>query len=87
MISSLKILNAYNKCGIDQNGINGLSLVELDAGYNNKIIDVSMMKTLKKLNANDDCGIDQNGICGLDLVELNADDNNKIIDVSSKIFC
>jgi hypothetical protein len=82
MISSLKILCAYSNCGIDQNGIHGLDLVELYADYNEKIIDVSMIKSLKKLCASDSCGIDQNGINGLDLVELNANHNNKINNVS-----
>jgi hypothetical protein len=30
MMKSLKKLYAYSDCGIDQNGINGLDLVELD---------------------------------------------------------
>jgi hypothetical protein len=41
MISSLKRLNARGNCGVDQNGIHGLGLVELHAGYNKKITNVS----------------------------------------------
>src|SRR5438270_13500462 len=40
MIKSLKKLNASYNCGIDQNGIVGLDLVELNAGYNGKIKNV-----------------------------------------------
>jgi hypothetical protein len=41
MISSLKILYAYGNSGIEQNGICGLNLVELYAGNNEKITNVS----------------------------------------------
>ena len=57
-------------------------IVNLDAGYNNKITNVSFMTSLKKLNASGDCGIGQNGIIGLNLVDLVAGGNNKITDVS-----
>ena len=68
-MKNLKKLYARDNCDIDQNGINGLNLVELDARDNDKIINVSFMKNLKKLNTWGNCGIDQNGIKGLDLVE------------------
>ena len=45
-------------------------VVNLDAGYNNKITNVSFMTSLKKLNASYDFGIDQNSIIGLNLVQL-----------------
>ncbi|XWV26685.1 hypothetical protein QJ857_gp0373 [Tupanvirus soda lake] len=57
MASTLKILYASYVCGIDQYGINGLSLVELYAWDNPKITNVShMASTLKKLDASDNCG-------------------------------
>lgn len=79
----LKILNAGYDCGIDQNGINGLSLTELNATDNKKIKDVSFMApTLKILRAVGNCGIDQKGIANLSLVKLNANFNKNITDVS-----
>jgi hypothetical protein len=54
----------------------------LDAAYNKKITNVSMVRSLKKLNAEGNCGIDQNGINGLDLVKLKASYNKKITNVS-----
>ncbi|XWV25405.1 putative ORFan [Tupanvirus deep ocean] len=81
---TLKFLDANgSNCGIDQNDINGLSLVELHAWGNPKIKNVShMAPTLKKLDASYNCGIDQNGINGLSLVELCARNNPKITNVS-----
>src|SRR5438309_1323301 len=56
-MKNLKILNAGGYCEIDQNGIDGLDLIELDVGYNLRIANVSFMKNLKKLSANGyDCG-------------------------------
>ena len=66
-MKKLQKLNARGNCGIDQNGINGLNLIKLDAAYNPKIIDVSFMKKLQILYAEGNCGIDQNGILGLNL--------------------
>jgi hypothetical protein len=63
-------------------GIDGLDLIELYAGNNKKITNVSFMKNLKKLYASSNCGIDQHGINGLDLIELSASNNNKITNVS-----
>jgi hypothetical protein len=42
-MTSLKELHASGECGIDQNGISGLDLVEFYAGGNSKIINVSFM--------------------------------------------
>ena len=36
-MTNLRKLNASGNCGIDQSGINGLNLVELNASRNNKI--------------------------------------------------
>ena len=49
-ITSLKKLNAWSNCGIGQNGIIGLNLVELFAGNNNKITNASLMTSLKISN-------------------------------------
>ena len=75
--------NLYQVCGIDQDGINGLDLINLDAENNYKITNVSFMKSLRFLNASGICGIDQAGIKDLDLIKLDAADNSKISDVSS----
>ena len=70
-MTSLKKLDARGNCGIGQNGIIGLNLVEFDANNNNnKITNVSFMTSLKKLDAWGDCGIGQNSIIGLNLVQL-----------------
>ena len=81
-MTNLKKLVVLSSSGIDQNAINGLDLVELDACNIEKITNVSFMTNLKKLNAWGNCGIDQYDINGLDLVELNAGYNNKITDAS-----
>ena len=90
-MKNLKKLYINNICGIDQNGIKGLDLIELDVDNNKKIKDISYMKNLKKLSAIGDCGIDQNGIMGLNLIELSATNNIKIKDVSTyrnkTMFC
>ncbi len=79
---NLKKLNIWGSCGIDQQGIEGLNLIELNANYNGKIKDVSFMINLKILDARDSCGIDQQGIRGLNLVEFDAKNNKKIKDIS-----
>ena len=48
-MKKLKKLHAANNCGIDQNGILGLDLFELNIEKNNKIVDVKFMKNLKIL--------------------------------------
>ena len=45
-MTSLKKLHARCNCGIGQNSIIGLNLVDLDVGYNNKIINVSFMNRI-----------------------------------------
>ena len=57
-------------------------VVELDACNNNKITNVSGMRSLKKLDTRGNCGINDAGIAGLQLVELNASYNKKITNVS-----
>ncbi|XWV26684.1 hypothetical protein QJ857_gp0374 [Tupanvirus soda lake] len=58
MASTLKILDASgSNCGVDQDGINGLSLFKLNACNNPKIKNVShMASTLKILDASGNCG-------------------------------
>ena len=77
-MTKLKKLDAPDYCGIGQNGIRGLDLVEINAAFNSKITDVSFMTNLKKLNAWGVCGINQYGIRELNLGELNASNNSKI---------
>jgi hypothetical protein len=60
----------------------GLDLVELHANDNEKITNISMMKSLKILNASRNCGIDQSSIFELDLIELRAYNNDKILNIS-----
>lgn len=73
-LKSLKILNAIGDCGISQDSINGLNLIELNASYNIIIQNVSFMKSLKILDARSS-RINQDGITGLDLIELDASNN------------
>jgi hypothetical protein len=83
-MKSLQILNVSGrKCNVDQKGIVGLNLIELNCNNNNKINDVSFMKSLKILNASGwFCTIDQKGIEGLDLIKLNCSSNANIKNVS-----
>src|SRR5438270_10194599 len=71
-LTCLKILNANGDCGIDQDNIQGLNLVELYVYDNIKINDVSRMNSLKILDAGDYCKINQNGIQGLNLIKLDV---------------
>ena len=48
-MKSLKVLNISYDCAIDQNGIRGLDLLVLDISNNNKITDMSFIKSLKNL--------------------------------------
>ena len=79
---NLKRLDARRDYDINQNGIDGLNLIELNVQDNEKIYNVTFMKNLKILNASNDCGIDQNGIQGLDLIELKMSNNVKIKNIS-----
>lgn len=45
-MTSLQKLETYENCRIDQNGMKGLNLVEFNAFYNYRIIDVSFMTNL-----------------------------------------
>ena len=51
-MKNLKVLYANDNSAIDQDGIKGLDLIELNASYNNKITDVSFMKNLKVYDKN-----------------------------------
>ena len=94
MKNTLKKLNCSYGCGIDQNGISNLNLIELDADGNEKIKNINHMKrTLKKLYCGWECGIDQNGISELNLIELHGDANKNIVNVNhmkntlKKLYC
>ena len=76
---SLKLLNIGGLCGVGQNSINELDLVELYACDNDK---VSHLKSLKILGAGGTCGIGQNEIEKLNLVELFVWNNKNITNVS-----
>ena len=83
MKNTLKKLKCGYGCGIDQNGIIELNLIELSAQGNKKIENVNHMKnTLKKLDCSCNSGIDQNGISELNLIELNALENKKIKNIN-----
>src|SRR5205807_10203704 len=61
-MTNLKKLCAKGSCGINDNGIQNLNLIELNAHDNSKITNVNHMTNLKKLWANLDCGINDDGI-------------------------
>ena len=83
MKNTLKKLNCGWNCGIDQNGISQLNLIELYTFDNKKIKNVNHMKeTLKILDCGGDSGIDQNGISELNLIELHTNNNKKIKNVN-----
>ena len=83
MKETLKILNCGYNCGIDQNGISKLNLIELCVIDNKKIKNVNhMKKTLNILYCGWNSGIDQNGISQLNLIELYARSNKKIKNVN-----
>lgn len=74
-----------NPSGIDQNGIESLTCLEvLYANYNSKICDVNhLAKTLKKLSCSSNCGINQSGIQHLtDLKVLDIYGNKKITNIN-----
>ena len=84
-MTKLQILDAscvYLECGIGDNGIKNLNLIELYAADNKKIKNVNHMTNLKILNASWSCGINDVGIKDLNLIKLNAKYNPKITDVN-----
>ena len=81
-LTKLQVLNASRNCGISDNGIKYLNLIELKAYNNHKITDINHLTQLQKLDASFDCGIDDDGIKYVNLVELDACFNPKIIDVN-----
>ena len=71
--NSLKILNCFGWCGIDQKGIMFIKLEELNATGNIGINNVNHMKdTLKILNCGWGCGIGEEGISELKLERLSG---------------
>ena len=81
-MTKLQVLHAGNDCGIDDNGIKDLNLIELNAFNNSKITNVNHMTKLQILYARGDCGIDDNGIKDLNLIKLDSSDNSKITTVN-----
>lgn len=81
-MKSLQVLHAQFDCGINQECIDKLALIELDFSYNKNIINLNHMKCLKKLYARGSCGVSQNSIDKLQLIELDASWNYKINNVS-----
>lgn len=81
-ITNLKILWARNKCGINQEGIKGLNLIELCITNNKSISNVSWMINLKKLEAGGESSLWQYGLGKLDLVQLDVCNNQSIIHVA-----
>ena len=70
-------LNVAGYCGIDQDGINALNLIILNAYKNAKIKNVSFMINLQILYVEKNYGINQNGIRRLNLIVLKAYNNIK----------
>lgn len=88
MKNTLKILKCYSgkysECGIDQNGISDISLIDLCASGNKSINNVNHMKnTLKFLFCAGNSGIDDKGVAELKTTEIYSRDNHKI----TKHFC
>jgi hypothetical protein len=82
-LTRLEILNAYGKCGINNQGITGLKLKKLCCGCNPRITSVDhMSSSLKKLDAESYSGIDDKGIASLNIIILNASFNPRITNIS-----
>ena len=72
---------------LNQQGIDGLDLIELDASDNEKIFSVSFMKNLEVLKIMGKCGIGRDGIGDLCVYDLFAHGNDKIgNDMSTLIY-
>ena len=86
----IKKLYAGGNCGINDDSLVGLNLVELNARGNSKIKKINHMTNLRILDASCNyriydenlfglnCGIDDDSLVGLNLVKLNARGNSKI---------
>jgi hypothetical protein len=87
----LQVLNASNNifamvdnsklCGIDDNSIKNLNLVELYAYNNSMITNINHMNNLRVLDASGNCGIDDKNIKDLNLIKLYASRNIKITSI------
>ena len=79
----IKKLYAGGNCGINDDSLVGLNLVELNVWDNTKIRKINHMTNLRILYAGGSlCGINDDDIVGLNLVELNVSDNKKIKNTS-----
>jgi hypothetical protein len=67
-------------CGIDQAGIQNVTLLEsLDVSYNSKITDVNHLKKLNDLRVRGTCGVNQKGIQELTSLKSFCSEWNKKI--------
>ena len=73
-------------CGVGDEEIKELDLIELNASYNPKITKIKHMKNLQKLNIGYNCGVGDEEIKELDLIELKASSNPKIKRVTTDRF-
>ena len=71
-------LDAMGDCGIGDDDLIGLNLVELNAHNNEKIKNINHMTNLRILDASCECGIDDNSLIGLNLYKLCTECNPKI---------
>ena len=81
-MTNLRILYAWGDCGIEDDSLIGLNLVELNVSYNPKIKKINHMTNLKKLNASQNSGIEDDSLIGLNLVELSVNWNSKIKNIN-----
>ena len=81
-MTKLQILDIHGMCGIDNNGIKHLNLIELGAFNNRKITNINHMTKLQILDASYDCGLDNNSIKDLNLINLDVWNNPKITNVN-----
>ena len=82
MVNLRKLDASGHNCGINDDGISELNLVELHTAYNRKITNVNHMTKLEILYAISCSGIDDKGISELNLKELNAAYNEKITNIN-----
>ena len=66
-MTKLQILDAPGNCGVDDNGIKDINLVELHAPDNPKITNVNHMTKLQILDASSTSGIIDDGIKAINL--------------------
>ena len=75
---NLKVLNCRWNCGISDEDLIGLDLIELNANDNPKIKHINNLKNLKILCCTKNCGISDSDLIGLNLIKLYSCDNQKV---------